>query len=370
MLIDIVKLPPPIGLPIDTRIPLITDEKIPTDLLGSNFLYWPDIVTDQPPLIVGNKIDTKIPYNLYKSTHISDTDEWVFETVFNVNHNETTVLYTKMISKAKALVGISPSATTKFSDSPTPISSLTNFIGEESWLGNRSKAEVIIVPPIFGEDALHHYISNLARDYLRGYSHWKFTSQYKPLFDDCISVFSSFYEEKYIRSPFHEVMGYHPSVNCNLILQNRWYMYENLNYYSQARELVFRTNDVYYADWVIKLYNLQFNVLDLECSVGIDNNYINPEITYIDYLDFYKDFFTDSSSRILHIYHLIDEFVRLFIGRKTTMGRPKHLKLHIQKNSLEEISIRVKTDLSDIEICFYYSIPLLMLSTMSVGWYM
>lgn len=378
MLLSIVKLPAPIGTPIDTRIPLITEKKIPSNLLGHNFFYWPDIPTDQPPLVIGSRVNTKVPYDLYKSFHISDAnDEYVFETIVNVSQKDKEVipLYTKIRNRNGKIIGISPNAIIKFSDSPSPIMSLTSFIGEESFLGNRSKSEVIIVPPLFSEEAAHSYMRDLAKDYLKGWSHWKFTVQYKPLLNHCLPVFSTFYEEKYIRTPFYELMGYHPNVDLNHLVNPRWYMYDQLNYEMNAfhiDEMV--TNNTLFAEEVLTIYNLDFDTLDVTtnivCGTEEENGVIVIENSTSVYTDAFDKFFglnhSDDSKFIRSLTHILGDFICKF--KSSFSDESDRYQIRIRKNNVEEISILVKT--KNKTICFYYSIPLLMLTTLSVGWYL
>jgi hypothetical protein len=81
----------------------------------------------------------------------------------------------------------------------------------------------------------------------------------------------------------------------------------------------------------------------------------------------------DQEKRILTLRSLFVEVVSTYI-RSYSLDVSRIIdhrsSVTISKNSYEEIAITIKDEFNNNHLCFYYSLPILMMSTMAVGWYL
>lgn len=396
MLIDIHKMPPTFGIPIDRHLVIYSGNQIEPDF-SSPYAYWPSVPLYHNKLHVGCHIRHK-PDHLYKAFHVSSENDYIFETVFSVepdgsHKNNCICLYTKIISRTNCTIGISLRAIDHYQDKKVTIYPVTNLIAPPSRDLNQSHRQALlftptgndnIVPPVFNEQHLSRYISHITEFSSKGLGPDQLGMIYKPIYDHEPQLFEALIRGRFTKSPFHELTSYHPSVSLD---RDKWFIYEETSYTSSARGLEVMVNHPAFDLLALEMISLFPGKISLQClmthaidglkDVWLTKNYYNP----YHYL-FKSEGFSLTDEEFFHrerleaiFYQCAITYCQIANVDSRIFTEPHHQNfvedssITINKNLYDEISFTFHDIKSDSYVSFYSSFPALMLSTMSVGWY-
>lgn len=373
MLIDLIRLPTNIHTPLDRRINLITSHTKNT-IHNDRGIYIHGLLSSQADLTIGGKTEGRFD-NLYKATHISRDEKFIFETVFSIMDGIGYCLYSKILSANSALIGISSDSVRRYQTTTTPTSSITDFIGEEDGIRYCNGGDITIVPPIFGESSLRDYVDQLSNEvYTNPNFVSDYLSRYKPIHQHAPTVSEAFCTGRFFKLPTFELIHTHPLIQIH---HHKWRLYE------QLQMKIIANGCTVYTD------HPMFDELMVRIATSLPLNYSSTSIIdhAVDGIDLlwlireYHDPFTHIfSNRVSESYnntltHIFNHCVRIYCNSfRVDINSFRNEKYNpstitITKNSYEEVCIIVDDKINNHHACFYTFLPSLLMTTLSMGWY-
>lgn len=385
MLVDIIRMPPAFGVPLDRRITICADPQVPQGILEP-VVHWPLVPLVHKRLMVGSLVDIQ-PQNLYKAIHISDDSQWVFETVFAVEDADRVhCLYTKMISSQSVSIAVSVAACREYQSTRNHLMSLSNFV--TSWdssfdgryegaltIGN--KPSNFVVPPVFGQRSLWGHIHRLLDMQNATSPEPPAELAYKPLYYHAPMLLEALVDGKFYRSPFYEVAGRYPGVE---IVRDKWFDYENISY--QAHHRGYETCCINHPEFdsialaLLSMNPAKFTVsalishaIDWLPALWLTRAYYDPYQSVLYGMGFNDKKYAESLTQILSL--AVMTYCRLHgIDYNLFMVDPEdRSSVTISKNIYDEVVITFHDMKTDRYEAYYSSFPTLALATLSVGWY-
>lgn len=382
MLVDIIRLPNPIGLPIDRRTKLIVPEKnkFPIDYFDRSEFFWPDDFSDginKENITVGSIIDTSY-HELYKSFHISSDDKFVFETIFSIQNGQAICWYIKCISKDSNILGISSKGIgILHKNNSGCIYALGNLMDSDNAFVRKTDTRIFAVPPIFGNDSFYNYLSDLMADCCAVSKYENYNKVYLPIRHYEIGLFYGLVNGNFLTSPTRELRAYYPFVD---IRRHRFSLWDEILFRREVTECTVICNHELFDDIVVKASiwcPIQFSITCLMSHV-VDG--IHPELWLnMNYHDPYQKLFFGRDiiidkykNHLKHIFQLsLDAYWKIYGVSYTDKNimSDNSSTVTIVKNNYEEIAILFEDRGNNRKVCFYTSIPSLMMTTLAMGWY-
>lgn len=383
MLIDIIRMPPIFGIPINRSLKIYSGDKHPFDYFP-NHVHWPTLPLHQENIVVGSAI-SKVPEHLYKAIHVSYDNMFVFETVFAMELNRCICLYTKIISGNSVEFGLSINAIDHYRQDQIKTLPLSHFIATadrlqdnhyETTLLSKHIAIDNIVPAILGVNELQQYISLILETRKKGLSASHLNLEYKPLYNHEPSVFEALLNGQFHKSPFHEIKSNHSPIR---VVQDKWFIYETNYYSSKVFGFYCHINHPEFdsvALAIAKVVSTKFTITSLISHVvdGLKDLWLIREFDDV-YQPFLRGIDVNSQQLKQELSNIFDECVtiycRLFeIDYNSYMcNKFDDSSITISKNIHDEVAITFHDLISDRYVCFYTSLPALLLTTLSVGSY-
>jgi hypothetical protein len=387
MLIDILRMPPIFGIPIDRRLTVYGNVEMPSFTMEPS-VQWPSMPLYNDVLHTGSYISAA-PRSVYKAIHVADQQPYVFETVFGqMDDGSYNCIYTKVIGVFSVEVAISLRCIDFYQNGIRNLIPLSRFVGTRA-NGNSINLPIpqdidpveYIVPPVFGEQDLFRHLHRIldirSADAERERLGWL----YKPIYDYVPSVMLSLIEGYFYRSPLMEVRGYHPSINLD---HDKWFFYEEQAAKAEAlghRSFVnHREFDGIVLDIVrspltkINITSLMSHALD-----GISAVWMTKELRD-DYGPFLRgprtlreEAATSPRRGIEDIfYRCAMMYCRIakIDYRVFTEGSVEKSSINISKNIYDEVAITVHDTVHGEYVSFYSTFPALALGTLGVGSYL
>lgn len=383
MLIDIIRMPPLFGIPIKRSLKIYSGNRHPLDY-SPNHVHWPTIPLYQENIIVGSDI-ADVPKHLYKAIHASDDNLFVFETVFEMNGNRFTCLYTKIISSQTVDFAMSINSIIYYSQAQSRTLPLSHFIATADKLQDQhyetnlpSKHTLIdgIVPAIFGVNQLRDYINTILETRKQGLSARHLNLVYKPIYDYEPSVFEALLDGQFHKSPFHEIKNSYSMIR---VVPDKWFSYETNYYNSRIFGFYCHINHPEFdsvALAIARVVSTKFTVTSLISHVvdRLQDLWLVREFND-SYQPFLRGIDVNTKQRKQELSEIFDQCVMIYCRlfkidyNSYMLNKFDDSSITISKNIHDEIAITFHDLISDRYICFYTSLPVLLLTTLSVGSY-
>ena len=356
MQIDIVKLPRAVGLPIDRCI--VLDNRL-----------------DSSTLIVGRRLINQLD-TLYKTTHIDPTNTYILEVVHTYTEdNGWLVIYVKLIDKGKCSIGISSRAISALTYGPQCLP--VGYYLDNHVLGNRSIVFPDLIPPIFSDMSLHHHIYHLYNDDYWNIDEYYFSlnAMYKPIFERFPTIGATVIDSGFNRPPYNLCPVQHPSID---IKHTRWNLREEISFRHDVTLCSVYTNQPQFDEICLKILTHLPSIITISASMttimdGVSLFYVtNTHDPYRYIFSKTPEQLTAINTTVLNIFReAIHEYIKLFRlhDQLSHVAFNKSSQITIHKNSYDEIAVIVSDYTHGNHACFYTSIPALMLTTRSMGWY-
>ena len=385
MLIDLIKMPPVFGLPIDRRITLHSERDVP---LSPFDIHWPDLPLYKNPLRVGSAVNTS-PNNLYKAVHLGMSSNTVFETVFAVEGNPNSpqnhiCLYTKIVSTEYTQVGISLKAIGGYRSNRAkliPISQFLAYCNQVSEVQsnivpffNRNPVDEI-VPPVFGEKLLWSHINHLLNIEKGPITKERLGWCYRPLFDQVPSVLNALIDGYFTQSPLSEIKVHYPFIE---IIHDKWSSHDEFKHMTHIRGFEAYFNHPEFDRIALALLQeirpvklnvscLMTHALDGILDLRLTREYNDP---------YQKLFYTELAHEHLYQERLSEIFFKCATIYCKMCGIDSNIFLSnsydkssvtLSKNIYDEITVTFHDLIHSRYISFYTSFPAIALATLSVG---
>lgn len=383
MLIDIIRMPPLFGIPIKRSLKIYSGNRHPFDY-STNHVHWPTIPLYQENIIVGSDI-SEAPKHLYKAIHVSYDNRFVFETVFEVSGHRFICIYTKIISSETVDFGISINSIIHYRQAQVQTLPLSHFIAtadklQDSYYETNLPSKHIstdgIVPAIFGINKLQEYINVILETRKTGLSARHLNLTYKPVYDYEPSIFEALLNGQFHKSPFHEIKANHPMIRP---IPDRWFIYETNYYRSRIFGFYWYVNHPEFdsvALAIAKIVSTKFTITSLISHVvdGLKDLWLVREFDDV-YQPLLRGVDVDSQQRKQELSEIFDQCIMIYCRlfeidyNSYLLNKFDDSSITISKNIHDEVAITFHDLISDRYICFYTSLPVLLLTTLSVGSY-
>lgn len=372
MLIDIIRMPPVFGIPLDRRLTVNVGGEDDGERRAS-VAYWPRIPFSPNVFSVGSAI-TRTPSHLYKAIHISQDDRYVFETVFSVEPFGHPCLYTKIISFLGSTIGISLSAIQQYQLHHSPIMPTSHVIIPQDVTNIIDN----IVPPVFGERSLWRFAHRLIDIKAGGHFGSSMGQMFKPIYEHAPFVMDALAHGHFSRSPFAELPGHHPAIT---LPKDKWFSYEELSYSMIARGIDSHLNHPEFDNVALSLIMLGPAKYSVSSSIanavdGISDLWLTRE--YDDPYHFVlrgassnnswfqsklSDVFSQCAQIYCELYHINPSvFYNVDVRNSSDQS-----SVTITKNLHDEVAVTFHDIIHDRYVCFYTSFPAIALATLSAG---
>jgi hypothetical protein len=372
MLMNIIRMPPVFGIPTDRCLNVHMGANN-SRLHTNTDAYWPKLPLSQESFSVGARID-KQPSHLYKTIHISQDGQYIFETVFSVEPFGHTCLYTKIISVFETVIGVSLKTIAYYQSTPIQLIPTAYFIAPPAQAAITDN----IVPVVLGEPSLWRYANRLVDLKSTKGLDARLGWMYKPLYDHIPGVFDALTHGSYARSPFAEIPGFHPSVNIQL---DKWFSHEELAYSVEAMGYQDYLNHRAFDAIVLGIITtgpakftittLISHALDGVSDLWLTKDYKDP------YQAVLRGMMQSNTWYVKHLsdifYQCIQTYCRLYeiypdvFYKGDARGLTEQSSITITKNIHDEVVITFHDLIHDRYVCFYSSFPVLALTTLAVG---
>jgi hypothetical protein len=384
MLIDILRMPPAFGIPIDRQHTITNGET--NDYHNPRTVVWQGLPIYGDRLNVGAKIN-KTPSNLFKAIHVSDDSTHVFETVFSMEHNleetDAVCLYTKVISSSAVRMAVSLDAVRYYHVGPHRLLPISHFL-----LGNRlpslgsggiSSLTVYnpvenLVPPILDLNLLQVAFTQaleLGPDVLNK----RLAHAYYPIYAYTPGVMQALLNGRFHRSPFSEIPVEHPNIQ---IPRDKWFRWENVQFAVEARGMRVELNHPAFSGQVMNIMSLTPTKFQITASLfDVLEGHTDCWLAsyYEDSYSVMGGFSWERMKQAIKVImdeclvnycrlHLIDYSEFMY-----NMSSKDRSSINISKNIYDEVEITFHDQVHDRYVCYYSSFPTLALSTLSVGWH-
>jgi hypothetical protein len=391
MLIDILRMPPVFGVPIDRRLTVYACEYQP-HFTSEPSVHWPHMPLYNDVLYTGSCI-TVPPENIFKAIHISDDNLWVFETVFaQMQDDSYSCLYTKVIGNNSVAIGISLRSIDFYRTNLRNTIPLSQFVGRRSE-GNTLSTDLVIphdinpveyvIPPVFGEKELWGHLQHLLDVRGRGFTESRLGWSYRPIWEHVPSVMEALIEGYFARSPLFEVRYRHPNID---IPHDKWFLYEHQAMLSKVLDHTSFVNHKAFDSIVLDIVELKSTRLNITClmSYAIEGSVIGEDYDSLysmlnhvdDYALFLHGMRYDKSYRpqkkIEEIfYRCVMVYCQLFsVDYQQFLDRDSDKSsVTISKNIYDEVTITFHDVVNGDYTCFYSTFPAIALATLSAGNY-
>lgn len=384
MLIDIIRMPPVLGLPIDRRATVYVGEDVPANPTGP-YVHWPTAPFVRRELHIGSLI-TQSPQNLFKAIHISQDSKWIFETVYAMEEATSGVcLYSKIISAKGSIIGISSSSVSYYrGDRFNKLVPISQFVSKENFYNSATQDIAIltkihtaedIVPPVFSDRDLWNTIDWSVMDDSFQYPKLPSVMVYKPLYDHVPQIFNALIDGVFWKPPHTEILGYHPNID---VAHDKWFNYEELSYSSMARGMSRIVNHPDFDDLVLDMLNLFATKISISSTLHDALHSITPSWTNRNFEDPYHPFFLGMETNAYYEKRLLTVFYEVTLvyckifkidSEIFATNSYDNSSVTVSKNIYDEVSFTVHDIVHDRYISFYSTFPGLALATRSVGIY-
>jgi hypothetical protein len=373
MLIDVLKMPPVFGMPIERAVHLDGG-------IGSMV----DAISHITSMTLGNQVTEKLR-NLYKAIYLSQDERYIFEVVFTGDSPER-CLYVKMIYPTGTIVGISVKTLQHYNATGVPMVPISEIILSPSpstipysgqYMVSSLSGVHSIAPPVYDTSMVWDYVLRVLDIKKRGpLEEHNILSVFQPVYEHVPGVMDALLSGTFFRSPLLEMQRPHPSF---YITPEKWFLYNEVAYRTQIMQTDTRVNQPEFDPLVLRavlMPQTKFSYTTL-ISYAIDG--IRDVGDPREYRDPYQ-FMLNGPTLDLSLYHAI--LADLLFKATMAYCRIKEIDsmsylenakdrstITITRNIYDEVCFTFHDHLRGEITCFYSAFPALALVTQSVGYY-
>lgn len=393
MLMDIVSMPDPIGLPLSRQLDVHVGRDLKT---WSDYqsVYWP--LPDGPSnqYRLGSQI-TAMLHPLIKVIDISPNDQFIFETVLGRNGSQWRCLYSKCLSRHQCLIGVSLPTIRLLRADADHLANLSHLFFRKTSDGQTpfSDAEMIlsqIAPVIFSQDDLWSYIGQLSdiKDFEMPAPYMGL--QYKPFYTHAPHVMHALVDGVYLENPYEEIGQRH--LHAHVIDDQRFLIPPRRQSYPEHTHI----NHPDFDDIACNVVKTRPNAFTLSCLISHAWDGISDLWSYQYWSDPYQLILTtpyrnDDALRDMlvsifhrsviaycHMFHISPNVFLSGLDRpyptESKMNHDDHdhnrlSSVTVSKTLYDEMLVTIHDTIHGNYVSFYTEFTALAMATRSVGWW-
>lgn len=375
MQVEILAMPPVVGIPIDRRTPMSIDTVL--RCVGSDTSYSWGNYNHTHELILGSNI-TRAPQKVHKVIHVSHDQRWVFETVFAVEENKIVCLYTKMIQD-HIDIAISLNAIREYRMSSKPLIPLADIVAEQYWRKSPmlDKHEIhSLVPPIFTQSSLDRTTMQLVDIAEESFHEKRVGWRYRPIYEHEPSILEALISGCFFRPPIYELRSINPSVR---ITPDRWFCSDRVKYQTRVSAGYTHNNHPEFDSIALGLITMRPTTVSMTALIshavdglldlGVTRHCTDPYLGILPISPVMMDKAKETLSQL--IFRSVMAYCQIYDIDYSLFGSTPsdRSSISIEKNIYDEVAISFHDMINDRYVCFYTSFPGLALATMAVGHY-